>query len=113
MSKRPAIPRLVQQELLFEVRHRCAVDCEPISLEKAHIIPWSESKDHQPGNLLVLCANCHTRSHAEKWSVAMLKRYKQQPCALQRDRMPLMSPEQKALVDFIISVDPDHMTDKE
>jgi hypothetical protein len=35
MAKRPTIPTDVQQQLLFEVRHRCAVDCEPISLEKS------------------------------------------------------------------------------
>ena len=49
MIKRPAIPRDVQQQLLSEVRHRCAADCEPVSLEKAHIIPWS--RDHGPENL--------------------------------------------------------------
>jgi type I restriction enzyme R subunit len=113
MAKRPAIPRQVQQLLLLEVRHSCAVDCVPVSLEKAHIIPWSKSKDHSPENLVVLCANCHTRSHAEKWTVAMLQHYKQQPCALQGNRMPAMSPEQKALVDLIVAVPPDHMTDTE
>jgi hypothetical protein len=113
MSKRPVIPRHVQQQLLLEVRHRCAADCEPVSLEKAHIIPWSKSKDHSPYNLVVLCANCHTRSHAENWTIAMLQHYKQQPCALQRDRLPAMSPEQRALVDLIVAVPPDYMTDTE
>jgi type I restriction enzyme R subunit len=103
----------VQQLLLLEVRHRCAADCEPVSLEKAHIIPWSKSKDHSPENLVVLCANCHTRSHAEKWTVAMLQHYKQQPCALQGNRMPPMSPEQKVLVDLIVAVPPDNMTETE
>src|SRR5437660_1235003 len=98
MAKRPAIPRHVQQQLLLEVRHRCAADCEPVSLEKAHIIPWSKSKNHSPENLVVLCANCHTRAHTEKWSVTELRHYKQQPCALQRDRLPPMPPDKKALV---------------
>lgn len=113
MTKRPAIPRHVQQQLLLEVRHRCAVDCEPVSLEKAHIIPWSDSKDHDPKNLIVLCANCHTRSHVEKWTVAMLQHYKLKPCALERERLPPMPPDKKALVDFVISSNPDTMTETE
>jgi type I restriction enzyme R subunit len=113
MVKRPAIPKPVQQQLLFEVRHRCAVDCEPVSLEKAHIVAWSKSKDHSPANLIVLCANCHTRSHVEKWTVAMLQKYKQHPCALQQQQMPPMSAEQKALVDMIIAVPPDNMSNQE
>jgi type I restriction enzyme, R subunit len=84
-----------------------------VSLEKAHIIPWSQTRDHSPANLIVLCANCHTRSHVEKWAVATLQKYKQYPCALQLMQTPLMSAEQKALVDMIISVSADNMTEKE
>lgn len=113
MSDRPAIPLQIRRELLFECRYRCACDCEPVSLEKAHIIRWSETKDHSIANLVVLCANCHTRSHTEKWPESQLRRFKQSPCALERDRMPPMSPEQKAMVDFIIAVDVDVMTHKE
>ena len=43
----------------------------------------------------------------------MLRKYKQRPCALERDRMPPMSPEQKLLVDFVLSCPPDSMTDME
>jgi type I restriction enzyme R subunit len=113
MANRPVIPIEIQREVLFQARHRCAVCCEPVSLEKAHIIPWGKSKDHSEENLIVLCANCHTRSHAEKWPKSMLRKYKQRPCALERDRMPPMSPEQKLMVDFILSSYPDSMTDKE
>lgn len=113
MSDRPRIPRPILEEVLFEARHRCAVDCFPVSLEKAHIIPWCETQDHSASNLIVLCANCHTRSHAEKWPESMLRRYKQRPCALERERMPPMSIEQKLMVDFILSAHPDLMTDKE
>ena len=113
MTNRPAIPRQVQLDLLFECRYRCACCCEPVSLEKAHIIPWSATKDHSPANLVVLCANCHTRSHAEKWPESQLRRFKTNPCALERDRMPPMTPGQKLMVDFIVSADPDSMADKE
>jgi type I restriction enzyme R subunit len=67
MSDRPPIPLAVQRDLLFECRYRCACCCEPVSLEKCHIEPWSKSADHSFENLVVLCSNCHTRSHAEKW----------------------------------------------
>ena len=113
MSDRPAIPIDIQRELLFECRYRCACDCEPVSLEKAHIIPWSKTKDHSAPNLVVLCANCHTRSHTEKWPESQLRRFKDRPCALERDRLPVMSGEQKAMVDFIIATPVDVMTEKE
>jgi type I restriction enzyme R subunit len=113
MSSRPAIPKAVAEELLFQVRHRCAVYCEPVALENAHIIPWCKTQDNSPENLIVLCANCHTRSHAEKWSESMLRKYKQHPCALERGRTPPMSPEQKLIVDFVLSCHPDSMTEKE
>ncbi len=45
MSNRPAIPIDIRREVLFEARHRCAVCCEPTPLERAHIHPWSKSKD--------------------------------------------------------------------
>ena|SRR5258708_25694376 len=113
MGARPDIPRVVKEELLFEVRHRCAVDCEPVSLEIAHIVAWCKTQDSRPANLIVLCANCHTRCDAGKWSESELRRYKERPCALERDRMPLMSAEQKAMVDFILAVHPDSMTENE
>jgi type I restriction enzyme R subunit len=113
MSSRPAIPKEIAEEVIFEARHRCAACCEPVALERAHIIPWSKSPDHSAINLIVLCANCHTRSHTEKWAESMLRKYKQRPCALERDRMPPMSPEQKLLVDFVLSCSPDSMTDVE
>jgi len=113
MSDRPAIPIDVQRDLLFECRYRCACDCEPVSLEKAHIIPWSKTNDHSAENLVVLCANCHTRSHAEKWPASQLRRFKEKPCALERDRLPAMSNEKRAMVDFIISASVDTMTEKE
>ena len=112
-SSRPAIPRATQEALLLEARHRCAVDCEPVSLEKAHIIPWCETQDHSAENLIVLCANCHTRSHAEKWPESMLRAYKQNPCALAAHAMPPMSVGQKMLVDMVLASDPDHMTPTE
>ncbi len=105
MSSRPALPKQIQDDLMFECRYRCACDCEPVSLEKAHIIPWRETQDHSFENLVVLCANCHTRADKEKWPEAHFRRFKQQPCAKERDRLPPISPEQKLLVDMILARD--------
>lgn len=113
MSDRPAIPLAVQRDLLFECRCRCACCCEPVSLEKCHIEPWSKTADNSFENLVVLCSNCHTRSHVENWPEAMLRRFKQEPCALQRDRMPVVSVEQKAMIDLIAAVQPDAMNERE
>ncbi len=94
---------------MLESRHRCSCCCEPVALEKAHIIPWSKTQDHSLENLVVFCANCHTRSHTENWSVTVMRGYKQDPCALKKDIMPALSPEQKAMVDLVMSFDPDDL----
>nr|WP_283812595.1 HsdR family type I site-specific deoxyribonuclease [Bradyrhizobium aeschynomenes] len=64
---------------MVECGHRCCVCGEHVSLEKAHIVPWSITKDHSFANLLVLCSLCHTRSHNEDWDEKTLKYYKQLP----------------------------------
>jgi len=113
MTNRPSIPIEVQREVLFEARHRCAVCCEPIPLERAHIRPWNETKEHAKENLIALCANCHSRADSERWGESYLKRYKENPCALAAHAMPPMSAEQKSIVDLIIATDPDKMTEKQ
>ena len=110
---RPAIPIEIRREVLFQARHRCAVCCEPTPLEQAHIRPWSTSQDHTEPNLIALCANCHHRADTEEWGTVQLRRYKQEPCALQRDRLPPLSPFQKAMFDLIIGTEPEKMTEKE
>ena len=111
MSPRPKIPIKVQREVLFEARHRCAVCCEPTPLERAHVIAWSKSRDHSAANLVALCANCHTRADNEHWGAELLRRYKQNPCALLAHAMPAISAEQRAIVDMVIGSDPDAMTE--
>lgn len=64
---------------MVECGHRCCVCGEGLSLEKAHIEPWSASKEHSLKNLLVLCRVCHGRSHDEKWDHLTLKEYKTNP----------------------------------
>jgi type I restriction enzyme, R subunit len=78
-DSRPAISMPLQRSLMVECGHRCCACGEGLALEKAHIIPWSASKDHSFENLLVLCGVCHSRSHDEKWDRLTLKEYKTKP----------------------------------
>lgn len=79
MSSRPSIPIDIQRDLMVECGHRCCVCGENLSLEKAHIIAWSVTKDHSFENLLVLCSLCHTRSHDEAWDEKTLRKFKEKP----------------------------------
>jgi hypothetical protein len=78
-QNRPCIPADIERQLLIEAGHRCAVCGAELPLERAHIIPWSRSKDHSVENLLCLCANCHGRADAEGWGETTLRQYKQRP----------------------------------
>jgi type I restriction enzyme R subunit len=88
MSSRPPIPADIQRKLMVECGHRCCVCGEHVSLEKAHIVPWSRTKDHSFENLLVLCSLCHTRSHDEDWDEKTLKDYKQLPWVARYKAVP-------------------------
>jgi type I restriction enzyme R subunit len=113
MANRPKLPVAIQREVLYEARHRCAVCCEPTPLEQAHIVAWCETKDHRAENLIALCANCHSRADKEKWGETTLKKYKQNPCALARGTPAPLHADQKAIVDMIISGDPEALTDRQ
>jgi type I restriction enzyme R subunit len=112
-KSRPAIPAETKREVLFEARHHCAVCCEGLPLEYAHIIPWRDTQDHSAENLIALCANCHERADKENWGARYLKKYKQDPCILARGVPPPLTPDQKAMVDLIVARDPDSMTERE
>ncbi|QWL29513.1 HNH endonuclease [Rathayibacter toxicus] len=47
----------------MEAGHRCAVPTckQTAALQFAHIVPWSEARSHEFGNMIVLCAICHAR----------------------------------------------------
>lgn len=79
MTNRPSIPAETQRELMIECGHRCCACGETVSLEKAHIIPWSATKDHSFANLLVLCSLCHKLSHDQNWDAKTLECYKKKP----------------------------------
>jgi hypothetical protein len=83
-DKRPTIPREVQIAVLVESGHRCAVCGDPCPLERAHILPWCESRDHSLENLICLCASCHQRADLERWGKKVLHEYKKTPWILRR-----------------------------
>src|SRR5215813_14856426 len=83
-DNRPSIPIAIKRQVLFESRHHCAVCCNPLPLEQAHIIPWNKVRVHNLANLIALCANCHSRADNEKWGVKTLHKYKTIPCILAR-----------------------------
>jgi len=113
MSNRPAIPKHIEQEVLFEARHHCAVCCYATALEKAHIIPWCDSKDQSAANLICLCANCHTRYDKEKWPKSDMRRCKQVPCIIARSLAQTLMEGRRRQVNIYLASDPDVLTAKE
>ncbi len=82
---RPQIPAEISREVLIESGHRCAVCGVPCPLERAHIVPWRQCKEHTADNLICLCANCHQRADLEKWGVKVLQKYKVRPWVLRQN----------------------------
>ena len=110
---RPAIPADTQFIVRTRSGHQCSVDGVTSALEFAHIIDWAESHDHSPENLLLLCANCHTRSHKEKWSRKTLRYYRDHPFVTRGDARayrptrlpyPSLGPLFKGREDFLIDL---------
>lgn len=59
---RPPIPTKIRRQVLLEAGHRCAIPtCRMTTIEVAHIVPYSNVKEHKFENLIALCPNCHTR----------------------------------------------------
>ncbi len=88
MPSRPGIPADIAREILTESGHRCAVCGEGCPLERAHIVPWRESREHKAENLICLCANCHQRADNEHWGEKALHAYKERPWVLRRSDHP-------------------------
>lgn len=60
MVERPPIPIAIERAVKIEAGHRCAIPtCRYNRVEIAHIVPWSETKEHLFENLIALCPNCH------------------------------------------------------
>ena len=113
MSTRPPIPAETQRDLMIECGHRCCACGETVSLEKAHIIPWSATKDHSFENLVVLCSLCHTLSHDQKWDTKTLELYKKKPWVARYKGVPAdFGPRQLVTLKLDTTKD-DYEKDKE
>ncbi|MBI1926498.1 nucleotide sugar dehydrogenase, partial [Candidatus Poribacteria bacterium] len=112
MSNRPSIPAEIAREILIECGHRCAVCGTGCPLERAHIIPWHESREHKIEDLICLCANCHERADREKWGEATLREYKRRPWVLRQYENERSIPEPKTKVELTIEMELDHFDEK-
>ncbi len=102
---RPAIPAELVRRLLFEAGHRCAVCGTECPLERAHIIPWRQRREHTIENLICLCANCHARADLEKWTSETLRSYKEKPWVLRHRELQEAVIEEKVRVKLTIKMD--------
>jgi hypothetical protein len=84
LPERPAIPAAITREILIESGHRCAVCGATFPLERAHIVPWHKSREHNAEDLICLCASCHERADLEGWGEKTLREYKQKPWILRQ-----------------------------
>lgn len=62
---RPDVPAQVQKRLFAESKNRCGFCGEPeiSTLVIHHLEEYASVKRHDPANMIVLCANCHARTH--------------------------------------------------
>jgi hypothetical protein len=78
MERRPPIPSELYRAALIEAGHRCAIPtCRQTPVEIAHIVAWSQCKEHKVENLIALCPTCHTRfdrGEIDKQSILVYKR---------------------------------------
>lgn len=74
---RKAIPLSLKREVFIESGHRCAIlRCKQVPVELAHIVQWSECKEHTFDNLIALCPTCHTRFDKGEISKKEMQIYK-------------------------------------
>ena len=77
MGSRPKIPAKTKRRVLLESGYRCSIPtCRFPVTENAHIISWSETKDHSYQNLITLCPNCHVLYDSGKIPTEALIAYK-------------------------------------
>ncbi len=95
---------------MTESGHRCAVCGDPCPLERAHIIPWRKSNNHNKENLICLCANCHQRADLEKWGEKVLKIYKNKPWVLRKNE-PLQTTDPIDRITITLDIEYDEFNE--
>jgi HNH endonuclease len=75
---RPVIPAHLQRAVRVEAGHRCAIPtCRATSgLQIHHIVDWARVREHRFENLILLCANCHSRVTAGEIDGRSVRAYK-------------------------------------
>jgi type I restriction enzyme R subunit len=111
-AARPAIPAEVAREILIEAGHRCAVCGAECPLERAHIIPWRECREHSAANLICLCANCHARADSEGWGQQTLQDYKNNPWVLRHRPLHSGSISSRTKLQLIIDMEIDRFDER-
>ncbi len=77
MEDRPAIPSELRRQILVEAGHRCAIPtCKHPEVDIHHIVPWETCREHEYGNLVALCPNCHRRAGSGEIDRKSLRIYK-------------------------------------
>jgi len=79
MENRPQIPAAVQRQVLVEAGHRCAIQTcrSSADVDIHHIVPWAQSNNHDPANLIALCPNCHRLADRGDIDRKALRKYKE------------------------------------
>lgn len=78
MSKRESIPEPTKRQVRQEAGFGCAICGNPI-INYAHIIPYSETQDNSPENIIPLCNEHHREYDAGQYSRETIRKYKTQP----------------------------------
>lgn len=75
---RPSISASLDRKIREEAGHRCAIPTcrSTAALELAHIVPWSQVREHSFDNLILLCANDHFRYDNGEISRISIRNYK-------------------------------------
>jgi len=77
MNSTRNIPKELKRRILVEAGHRCAIPtCRSFDVDVHHIIPFSKAKNHEYGNLIALCPNCHRRAQKGEIDRKSLETYK-------------------------------------
>jgi type I restriction enzyme, R subunit len=113
MPNRPAIPVETERQIYIEAGHRCAICGTPFPTERAHIIPWCNSQDHKPDNLICLCANCHERADQGEWGEKVLREYKQRPWIMRQFGMLDGMPQATVRLQITIQTELDNLSETE
>lgn len=77
-ADRTTLPRPLARQIKVEAGHRCAIaTCRAtVGLEINHIVPYAEVPQHTFENLILLCANCHSRYTKGEIDQQAMKVYK-------------------------------------